>query len=60
MITENALVDIVYPYAKGKPDILVSIGIVTPAEVLKICIGTDGKILPVFNKTYEISSVSKP
>ncbi len=59
MITENAIVDIVYPYAKGKPDILVSIGIVTPSEVLKICIGTDGKIRPVLNTTYEIGSITK-
>lgn len=59
MITENAIVDIVYPYAKGKPDILVSIGIITPSEVLKICIGTDGKILPVLNTTYEIGSITK-
>lgn len=59
LITENAIVDIVYPYTKGKPNILVSIGIVTPSEVLKTCIGTDGKIQPVLNTTYEIGSITK-
>lgn len=59
LITENAIVDIVYPYIKAKPNILLSIGIITPSEVLKTCIGTDGKILPVLNTTYEIGSVTK-
>ncbi len=59
MITENAIADIVYPYAKDKPNIMVSIGIVTPSEVLKICIGTNGKIRPVLQATYEIGSITK-
>ncbi len=59
MITENAVVDLVYPYVKGKPDILVSVGIITPSEVSKICIGTDGTILPVPDTTYEIGSITK-
>lgn len=59
LITENAIMNLVYPYTKGKPNILVSIGIVTPSEILKTCIGTDGKTQPVPHATYEIGSITK-
>lgn len=59
MISENKLIEIVYPYTKQKRELLLSIGIIDKFDQYKICFGENGRICETSNFSYEIGSITK-
>ncbi len=58
-ITREKILEFAYPYTKHKKNLLLSVGVITPNGIEKICIGEDGAVCDLTNHSYEIGSITK-
>ena len=59
MLSDEKLAEIAAGYAKNKPELSLSVGILTPSGITRHCFGESGVRMPVHAHTYEIGSVTK-
>ena len=58
-ITQEKILEFAYPYTTHKKNLLLSVGVITPNGIEKMCIGENGAILDLSEHSYEIGSITK-